>query len=183
MKNGNRKVVCQQMELEVLLDSQVKVLDILELEEALAIIIVQMKTQTDTWSSEKFPSMGLLELHNINNDYICGFGHTEASIDFTSRLYSYNFTTDKWERLSNIPLVGREHHVSISFLIDNLIYCKSQFSQNFWVYNIVSNDWTELDFPYDFDFERGMSTTDNKNRKGYFGLGRNNTIWEYDPNR
>ena len=141
----------------------------------------------DTWSVvEKFPvHWGYWNsLSTSNNDYaFVGFGHTEASIDFTSRLYSYNFTTDKWERLSNIPLVGREHHVSISFLIDNLIYCKSQFSQNFWVYNIVSNDWTELDFPYDFDFERGMSTTDNKNRKGYFGLGRNNTIWEYDPNR
>ncbi len=117
---------------------------------------------------------------NYNFAYV-GIGRSGTQGDYDERLYSYNFSLGEWKRLSNFPVTGWDTQDALMFIIHEKLYCKSNLSENFWIYDIPSDKWSELEFPYNFDFAAGIGISDNE--KGYFGLGRNNTLWEFDPLR
>ena len=100
---------------------------------------------------------------------------------FVSSMFKINLLKKSYEKIADWSFGVDPEDWSSKFIINNTLYIKSANVSRIYTYNSLSNVWNTNDQYVYVDFNKGVSFSINN--KGYAGLGYNNMMYEFDPNR
>lgn len=126
-----------------------------------------------------FGPYGCLSIVGEDKVYI-GLGEYNWHYDYHSEIQAYSFTDNTWSSLPDFPFVGNGNN-AIGFFVNNQLFLKTDFTNNFWTYRGSGNQWEQVSTNLLSDIRGG--TAETWGNKAYVGLGSDNAFWEYDPNR
>ena len=127
----------------------------------------------------------------IGSNFFIGGGNDLASTGNDQAMWLYDTTNETWTQLKNVPFAA---NLAPSFTIGSDVYVAeteqsiiTNTKKGFWHYNIDTDTWTQKTDFAGSSRSQSVGFSDDRNRKGYIGLGYDGTtiykdMWQYDQN-
>lgn len=114
-------------------------------------------------------------------DAFIGLGNIRIAGSYRSWMYRYNASSNTWQRIANYPHANNSNNGAIGFELAEKIYVKTRYSDSFYYYDSISDTWIKVKTDILYNYDEGIAFSVGS--KAYVGLGLDNQMWEFDPNR
>ena len=156
--------------------------------------LVSYHLNTKTWTKHKDVDYDIEEIVTIGSkaygitEIYKEYGATSESVQ--NKLYEYDYQTDSWKNLGNLPVKGEIHNMKIFAANGNIYICGGQFPDDkndytykqcmeMWKYDISSSQWTKV---ANRPTEENVMQTGSGETNGYI-LTPHGFLWVYDSNK